>query len=165
MAHEDAKCVQIPQARVQRQVLLRATGLVKFLCPLSCPSWRADGGPMAKKIHRLHGSQNFTAFHKEKSSKMQQLIKIYYSIFIWSSTCFGRHTAHHQEPKTALVASGYAYVKGCWTCGCWTLSASSNYTSNNLPRMQNQRLLGAVLGSWWWAVCRPKHVEPLISME
>jgi hypothetical protein len=24
-----------------------------------------------------------------------------------SSTCFGRHTARHQEPKTALVASGF----------------------------------------------------------
>jgi len=27
---------------------------------------------------------------------MQQFIEIYYSMFIWSSTCFGRHTAHHQ---------------------------------------------------------------------
>jgi hypothetical protein len=62
---------------------------------------------------------------------MQQCIKIYYSIFIWSSTCFGRHTAHHQEPKTALAASGFAYVKGCWTCSCWTLSASGNYTSDS----------------------------------
>jgi hypothetical protein len=25
-------------------------------------------------------------------------------------------TAHHQEPKTALAASGFAYVVGCWTC-------------------------------------------------
>jgi len=32
--------------------------------------------------------------------------KIYYSIFIWSSTCYGQHTAHHQESKTALAASG-----------------------------------------------------------
>jgi len=62
--------------------------------------------------------------HAEKSNKMQQCIKIYYSIFIRSSTCFGRHTAHHQEPKYALAASGFAdeYVEGCWTCGCWTLS-------------------------------------------
>jgi len=34
----------------------------------------------------------------------------------------GRHTAHHQEPETALRASGFAYVEGCWTCSCWTLS-------------------------------------------
>jgi len=68
--------------------------------------------------------------------------KVYYSIFIWSSTCFGRHTAHHQEPKTALAASGFAYVEGCWTCSWWTvcLTTSTNYTSNNPSRMQNQRL-------------------------
>jgi len=53
---------------------------------------------------------------------MQQYIKTYYSLFTWISTCFGRHTAHHQQPKTALAASGFAYVEGCWTCGCWTLS-------------------------------------------
>jgi hypothetical protein len=46
---------------------------------------------------------------------MQQCIKLYCSIFIWSSTCFGRHTAHHQKPKTALAASDFAYVKSCWT--------------------------------------------------
>jgi hypothetical protein len=62
-------------------------------------------------------------------------------IFIWSSTCFGQHTAHHQEPKTALAASGFAYMEGCWTCSCLTLTVSSNWTSNNPPRMQNQRLL------------------------
>ena len=67
-------------------------------------------------------------------------------IFIWSSTCFGWHTAHHQEPKTALAAFGLSYVEGCWTCGWWTVSGtvcltpSTNYTSNNLPRMRDQRL-------------------------
>ena len=43
----------------------------------------------------------------------------------WSSTCFGRHTANHQEPKTALAASSFAYVEGWWTCGWWTLSGSA----------------------------------------
>jgi len=46
---------------------------------------------------------------------MQQCIKIYYSIFIQSSTCFGGHAVHRQELKTALVASGFAYLRGCWT--------------------------------------------------
>ena len=53
----------------------------------------------------------------------------YYSIFIWSLTCFGRHTAYHQEPKTALVASGFSYVEGCWTCSWWT--TSTNYLLHN----------------------------------
>jgi len=48
---------------------------------------------------------------------------------------FRANTAQHQEPKTALAASGFAYVVGCLTCSCWTLTASSNYTSNNPPRM------------------------------
>ena len=33
--------------------------------------------------------------------------------------------AHHQEPKTALAASGFAYVEGCWMCSCWMLSADT----------------------------------------
>jgi len=45
---------------------------------------------------------------------MQKCIKIYYSIVVWSSTCFGQHAAHHQELKTALAASGFAYMRGCW---------------------------------------------------
>jgi hypothetical protein len=65
--------------------------------------------------------QNIPLIHIKKSNKMQQCIKIYF-IFISSSTCFGQHTAHHQEPKTALAASGFACVKGYWTCSCWTLS-------------------------------------------
>jgi hypothetical protein len=44
--------------------------------------------------------------------KTQQDATVYQNFIIpwfkWSSTCFGRHTAHHQEPKTALAASGFA---------------------------------------------------------
>jgi len=39
---------------------------------------------------------------------MQQFHKfVYYSTFICGSTCFGRLSAHHQERKTALGASGF----------------------------------------------------------
>jgi len=69
--------------------------------------------------------------HIKNPTRCNSVSKFYF-IFIWSSTCFGRHTAHHQGPKTALAASGFAYVGGCWTCSCWTLTASSNYTSNTV---------------------------------
>jgi len=46
----------------------------------------------------VRGSVHHSTIHTEKFNKMWQCIKIYYSIFIRSSTCFGRHTAHHQEP-------------------------------------------------------------------
>jgi hypothetical protein len=43
--------------------------------------------------------------------KIQQDATVYQDFiipyFICSSTCFGRHTAHHQEPKIAQAASGF----------------------------------------------------------
>jgi hypothetical protein len=57
--------------------------------------------------------------HIENPTRCSCVWKFYF-IYIWSSTCFGRHTAHHQEPKAALAASGFAYVEGCWTCSFWT---------------------------------------------
>jgi len=70
-------------------------------------------------------------------NKMQKCINMFIiPYFKWSSTCFGRHTAHYQEPKTAQAASGFAYVKGCWTCSCWTLSGSVRYrTTSNLVHL------------------------------
>ena len=61
-------------------------------------------------------------FIKKNSTRCNNALKFYYSLFIWSSAFFGRHTAHHQEPKTSLAASGFSYVQGCWTCSWWTLS-------------------------------------------
>ena len=61
-------------------------------------------------------------FIKKNPTRCNNVSKFYYYIFVWSSTCFGRHTAHHQEPKTALAASCCSYIEGCWTCS-WTLSA------------------------------------------
>jgi len=77
------------------------------------------------------GSVHHGTIHKEKSNKMQQCIKIDYSLFIWSSTRFGRHTAHHQKPKTALAASGFSYVEGGWT-----LSGTSVPDNIHQPHIQ-----------------------------
>ena len=85
----------------------------------------------------VRGSVHHSILHKENPTRCNSVSKFYF-IFIWSWTCFGRHSAHHQEPKTALASSGFAYVEGCWTCSCWTLTASSNYTSNNLPRIKTR---------------------------
>jgi hypothetical protein len=85
-------------------------------------------------------------FIKKNPTRCNNVSTFYYSIFIRSSTCFGRHTAHHQEPKTAPAASGFSYMEVCWTCSWWTLSdtlclkTSTNYTSKKLPYIKNQRL-------------------------
>jgi len=91
-------------------------------------------------------------FIKKNPTRCNNVSK-FYSIFMWSSTCFGRHTAHHQEPKTALAASSFSYVEDCWM---W-IQQPSTY--------EKPEAASAVLGSWWWAVCRPKHVELHINME
>jgi len=67
------------------------------------------------------GSVRHSIIHIENPTRCNSVSKFYF-IFKWSSTCFGWHTAHHQEPKTALAASGFAYVEGCWTCSCCALS-------------------------------------------
>jgi hypothetical protein len=72
------------------------------------------------KIFDVRGSGHHSIIYKENPTRCNSVSKFYF-IFMWSSACFGRHTAHHQEPKTALGAFGIAYVKGCWTCSCWTL--------------------------------------------
>jgi len=148
-----------------------------------CTSWSID----------VRGSVHHTIIHTEIANKTQHCIKIYYSMFIWSSTCFGRHTSHHQELKTALAASGFACVKGCWTL--WLLDAdsvqqcikiyysmfiwSSTCFGRNTAYHQELKsalaasgfayvkpeAANAVLSSWWWAVSRPKHVELYINME
>jgi hypothetical protein len=102
--------------------------------------------PAGNSTYQLETQNEPLSFIKKNSTRCNNVSKFYYSIFIWSSTCFGRHAAHHQEPKTALAASGFSNVEGCWTCSWWTLSGtlclttSTSYTSDNLPRMKNQRL-------------------------
>jgi len=68
----------------------------------------------------VRGCVHHSTIHKENPKKCKNVSKFCYSIFIWSSTCFGRHTAHNQEPKTALAASGFSHLEGCWTCSWWT---------------------------------------------
>jgi hypothetical protein len=64
------------------------------------------------------------------------------------------------EPKTALAASGFSYVEGCWTLldNVYQLHVQQPST------YEKPEAASAVLGSWWWAVCRPKHVELHINM-
>jgi hypothetical protein len=46
-------------------------------------------------------------FIKKNPTRCNSVSKFYHLLFIWSSTCFGRHTAHHQALRTALAASGF----------------------------------------------------------
>ena len=79
-------------------------------------------------------------------------------MFLNWSTCFGRHTAHHQELKTVIAASGFTHVFGFRL----PLRCLSYRSGNRQPKtyVKPESAL-TVLSSWWWAVCRPKHVDQL----
>ena len=75
----------------------------------------------------VRGSVRHSIVHIKNPTRCNSISKFYfiviwssefYFIVMWSSMCFGPHAAHHQEPKTALAASGFARVEGCWTCSC-----------------------------------------------
>jgi len=95
------------------------------------------------------------------TTKIQQDATVYQNFISYlyeAQACFGRHTTHHQEPKTALAASGFTYVEGCWTCSCWTLDSVQQLHVQQPSTYAKPEAASAVLGPWWWAVCRPKHV-------
>jgi len=59
--------------------------------------------------------------HKKKIQQDATVYQNFISYLYEAQHVSGPYTANHQEPKTSLAASGFAYVEGCWTCSCWTL--------------------------------------------
>jgi hypothetical protein len=78
-------------------------------------------------------------FIKKNPKTCNNVSKFYYCTFIWSSTCFGQHTAHHHEPKPALAVSGFSYVEGCWTCRRWTWSGTVCLTNKKVRKWDYKR--------------------------
>jgi hypothetical protein len=64
-------------------------------------------------------SLHHSTIHKVKPRKCNNVSKFYTKLKM-----FRAKPAHHQEPKTALAASGFSYAKGCCTCRWWTLSGT-----------------------------------------
>ena len=62
--------------------------------------------------------------------------------FIEDSTCFGRHTAHHQELQTAFPASGlYTHVV-TGRCPGWVANGSGISTVSNTNNTSNTNSRG-----------------------
>ena len=115
------------------------------------------------KVFRVRNSYSFKKIQRYATMYRN----FYYSIFIWSSTCYGRHTAHHQEPETAKAASGFSYVRGCWTCRWWTLSGCALWivlwctdprtSSSQIPvtssSVSPRVLVACFIVSMWFPLC------------
>jgi len=88
---------------------------------------------------------------------MQLVTEFIIPKFIECSKCFERHTAQHQELSTVFAASGlYTHVV-TGRCQGWERPITSCVYK---PEAAN-----TVYSSWWWAVCRSKHVESSITLE
>jgi hypothetical protein len=75
-----------------------------FIWSSACFEWHT---PHHQELKSCTNSLWFLEFahiheiiHTEITNKMQHGIRIYYSMFIWSSACFERHAPHHQELKS-----------------------------------------------------------------
>jgi len=70
--------------------------------------------------------------------------------------------------KNCTSSLWFAYVEGCWTYGCWALSGSAWQRPATIRpttfHVCKPEAASAVCGSWWWTVCRPKHVELHINI-
>jgi len=86
--------------------------------------------------------------HLEITNKMRSCIRIYYSNVTYCSTCFERHIAHHQEFKLYLQP---LVLHTSVVSGRWQPPATTDVCKT--------RGCKYILSSWWWAMCRSKHVE------
>jgi hypothetical protein len=70
------------------------------------------------------GTHTVLSANKECPPTCNSVPEFLFHVYMKLLNMFRVTPAHHREPKTALTASGFAYLEGCWTCSCWTLSGS-----------------------------------------
>ena len=124
----------------------------------------------------VRGSVHHRIIHIRNPTRCNSVSKFYF-IFIWSSTCFGRHTTHHQEPKTVLALVLHTWrVVGRVVAGCCQVDYEklpSHTPPDSIHQLQVQQpstyvkpeAASAVLDCWWWVVCRPKQVEIHVNIK
>jgi len=88
----------------------------------------------------VRGSVHHSKIHIKNSTRCHSVSKFYF-IFIWSSTCFGRETAHHQEPKTALAASGFCIRGGLLAAKLLVADRFQQLHVQQPSTYENQRLI------------------------
>jgi hypothetical protein len=85
-----------------------------------------------------------------------RVVEFTISMFLNCSTCFARHTAHHQELKTVISASGFTYVFGCQPL--WWLSHRSGWKPKMYVKPEaaitdfELLMMGSVSSETCWAI-------------
>ena len=108
----------------------------------------------------IHGSVHRRWLSRNTNKMPPFVIEFIIPKFIEGSTCFERHTAHHQEHQTVFAASGlYTHVV-TGRCQGWV---GNEWQRPVTTWVYKPEAAYTVWCSWWWAVCRSKHVEPSIN--
>ena len=97
------------------------------------------------------------------TNKIQLVREFIIPKFIEGSTCFERHTAHHQELQTLFAASGLYTHMVTGRCQGWVEKITQPWQRPATTWVYKTEAANTVWSSWWWAVCRWKHVEPSIN--
>ena len=72
-------------------------------------------------------------------------------------------TSIFRSSTTAVAASGFTV--GCVVIAVLDADSVQQQHVQQPSTYAKPEAASAVLGSWWWAVCRPKHVELHINMK
>jgi len=110
--------------------------------------------------HVLHCYCTSSLFIKKNPTRCNNVSKFYYSICIWSSTCFGRHIAHHQEPKTALAASWRVVGGRCQAHCAWQRPPTTRPTTFHVWKIRGSQcsfrllMMGGVSPETCSALCK-----------
>jgi hypothetical protein len=98
-------------------------------------------------------------FIKKNPTRCNTVSEILLFQFIWSSTCTEWHTAHHQEPKTALcVVGGVRHLQHTQINSNSSRIAADNNTVQRLP----DAVVTVVLCSWRWVMVTPETCRAVI---
>jgi len=96
----ECKCIIPWQYNVIQESIVGSKSEFERKSKLGHSSWYYSDLPPLIRVLMFVDPCIIVQFVKKNPTRCNNVSKFYYSIFIWSSTCFGQHTAHHQEPKT-----------------------------------------------------------------
>jgi hypothetical protein len=114
-----------------------------------------------------HRKRNICWWNISKKKKNLKIVKVTVTV-----TVNQLMSVTAKQPREAICVRLFVWLCG-WQgdCSWWMLSdtvcltTSTSYTSKQPSTYEKRGAASVVLGSRWWAVCRPKHVELHINME
>jgi hypothetical protein len=105
----------------------------------------------------IHGSLH-RRWLSRNTNKMQLCNRIYYSKVYWVLNMF--RAAHRSSSGALNCICSLWFI---YTCGDRPLSGLRSWQWLVTTCVHKPEAANTVQSSWWWAVCRSKHVEPSVN--